>query len=180
VATRRHFTQECKDQAVSPVLDSDRSIVEVARSIGVHEMTLSKWVKKARDSARVRTRTCRRRGRQPGRNHSARPSPTPPGTRASRDHPRTAPVHRSQIGQRHRQQLTSRAGLHHRGCRGDHRRVLTGAPVLERPRREGWGEVSTGAAAAGAAASGLVGSNHLLARRFTNNPAAHTVGRGAR
>ena len=53
MATRRHFTQEYKDQAVSPVLDSGRTIVEVARSIGVHEMTLGKWVKKARDAGRV-------------------------------------------------------------------------------------------------------------------------------
>lgn len=53
MATRRHFTQEYKDQAVSLVLDSGRTIVEVARSIGVHEMTLGKWVKKARDNGRV-------------------------------------------------------------------------------------------------------------------------------
>jgi transposase len=53
VATRRHFTQEYKDQAVSLVLDSGRSIVGVAKSIGVHEMTLGKWVKKARDCGRV-------------------------------------------------------------------------------------------------------------------------------
>jgi len=53
VATRRHFTEEYKDQAVSLVLDSGRSIAEVARSIGVHEMTLGKWVKKARDAGRV-------------------------------------------------------------------------------------------------------------------------------
>jgi len=53
VATRRHFTQEYKDQAVSLVLDSGRSIAEVAKSIGVHEMTLGKWVKKARESGRV-------------------------------------------------------------------------------------------------------------------------------
>jgi transposase len=53
VATRRNFTQEYKDQAVSLVLDSGRPIVEVARSIGVHELTLGKWVKKARDAGRV-------------------------------------------------------------------------------------------------------------------------------
>jgi transposase len=53
VATRRNFTQEYKDQAVSLVLDSGRSIAEVARSIGIHEMTLGKWVKKARESGRV-------------------------------------------------------------------------------------------------------------------------------
>ncbi len=38
MATRRHFTQEYKDQAVSLVLDSGRSIVEVAKSIGVHDI----------------------------------------------------------------------------------------------------------------------------------------------
>ena len=53
MATRRHFTQEYKDQAVNLVLDSGRSIAEVAKSIGVHEMTLGKWVKKARDAGRV-------------------------------------------------------------------------------------------------------------------------------
>jgi transposase-like protein len=37
VATRRHFTQEYKDQAVSLVLNSGRTIAEVAKSIGVHE-----------------------------------------------------------------------------------------------------------------------------------------------
>ncbi|MCA1710083.1 MAG: transposase [Actinobacteria bacterium] len=53
MATRRRFTQEYKDQAVSLVLDSGRSIADVARSIGVHEMTLGKWVKKAKDSGQV-------------------------------------------------------------------------------------------------------------------------------
>jgi transposase len=53
VATRRHFTQEYKDQAVSLVLNSGRTIAEVAKSIGVHEMTLGKWVKNARNSEQV-------------------------------------------------------------------------------------------------------------------------------
>ena len=53
MSTRRHFTQEYKDQAVSLVLDSGRTIAEVARSIGVHEMTVGKWVKKAKDAGRV-------------------------------------------------------------------------------------------------------------------------------
>ena len=39
--------------AVSLHLDSGRSIAEVARSIGVHEMTLGKWVKKVKDSGRI-------------------------------------------------------------------------------------------------------------------------------
>lgn len=53
MATRRNFTKEYKDQAVSLVLDSGRSIAETARSIGVHEMTLGKWVKQAKDAGRV-------------------------------------------------------------------------------------------------------------------------------
>ncbi|MGH3530088.1 MAG: transposase [Pseudonocardiaceae bacterium] len=50
MATRRHFTQEYRDQAVSLVLDSGRSIAETAKSIGLHEMTLGKWVKAARET----------------------------------------------------------------------------------------------------------------------------------
>jgi transposase len=53
VATRRHFTEEYKDQAVNLVIDSGRSIAEIAKSIGVHEMTLGKWVKRARDNGRT-------------------------------------------------------------------------------------------------------------------------------
>ena len=53
MATRRHFTQEYKDQAVSLVTDSGRSIADVAKSIGIHEMTLGKWVKKAREAGQV-------------------------------------------------------------------------------------------------------------------------------
>ena len=48
MATRRRFTQEYQDQAVSLVLHSGRTIRDVARSIGVHEITLAKWVSKAR------------------------------------------------------------------------------------------------------------------------------------
>ena len=53
MATRRHFTQEYKDQAVSLVLHSGRTIADVAKSIGVHEMTLGKWVKNAKNSGQV-------------------------------------------------------------------------------------------------------------------------------
>ncbi|PXY17541.1 transposase [Prauserella muralis] len=49
-STRRRFTEEYKAQAVAFVIDDHRPIVEVARNIGVHEMTLGKWVKKARES----------------------------------------------------------------------------------------------------------------------------------
>ena len=48
-STRRSFTAEYKASAVEFVLNDGRSIAEVARNIGVHEMTLGKWVKKARD-----------------------------------------------------------------------------------------------------------------------------------
>ena len=49
-STRRSFTDEYKASAVTFVLDEGRSIVEVARNIDVHEMTLGKWVKKERDA----------------------------------------------------------------------------------------------------------------------------------
>ncbi|ABD12093.1 hypothetical protein CcI156_19305 [Frankia sp. CcI156] len=48
-ATRRGFTEEYKEQAVAFVIDGSRPVAEVARNIGVHEMTLGKWVKKAKD-----------------------------------------------------------------------------------------------------------------------------------
>ena len=49
-STRRSFTGEYKEEAVRFVIEGDRSIAEVARNIGVHEMTLGKWVKKTRDA----------------------------------------------------------------------------------------------------------------------------------
>ncbi len=49
-STRRRFTDEYKAQAVAFVIDDHRPVAEVARNIGVHEMTLGKWVKKARDA----------------------------------------------------------------------------------------------------------------------------------
>lgn len=51
-STRRSFTDEYRANAVELVLGSDRTIAEVARSIGVHEMTLGKWVKKAKDEGK--------------------------------------------------------------------------------------------------------------------------------
>ena len=48
-STRRAFTDEYESQAVGFVIEGGRSVAEVARNIGVHEMTLGKWVKKARD-----------------------------------------------------------------------------------------------------------------------------------
>jgi transposase len=49
-STRRRFTEEYKDQAVAFVIEGNRSVADVARNIGVHEMTLGKWVKLARDA----------------------------------------------------------------------------------------------------------------------------------
>ena len=50
-ATRRAFTPEYKQQSVAFVIDGGRPVAEVARNIGVHEVTLSKWVKVARAAA---------------------------------------------------------------------------------------------------------------------------------
>lgn len=49
-STRRSFTDEYKASAVGLVLDDGHGIVETAGNIGVHEMTLGKWVKKAREA----------------------------------------------------------------------------------------------------------------------------------
>ena len=54
-STRRSFTEEYKAKAVTFVMDDHRSIAEVARNIDVHEMTLGKWVKKARDAKETAT-----------------------------------------------------------------------------------------------------------------------------
>lgn len=51
-STRRRFTEEYKEHAVAFVIEGNRSIADVARNIGVHEMTLGKWVKKTRDLQR--------------------------------------------------------------------------------------------------------------------------------
>ena len=50
-STRRSYTPEYKAQSVAFVIDGGRPVAEVARNIGVHEMTLGKWVKVARDAA---------------------------------------------------------------------------------------------------------------------------------
>jgi transposase len=54
-ATRRSFTDEYKVEAVKFVIEGHRSIAEVARNIGVHEMTLGKWVKRAREAKAAAT-----------------------------------------------------------------------------------------------------------------------------
>lgn len=50
-STRRRFTDEYKASAVALVLEDGRSIAETARNIGVHEMTLGKWVRKVREAS---------------------------------------------------------------------------------------------------------------------------------
>jgi transposase len=54
-STRRRFTEEYKEQAVAFVIEGNRSIADVARNIDVHEMTLGKWVKKAREAHQAQT-----------------------------------------------------------------------------------------------------------------------------
>jgi len=46
--TRRKFTDEFKRDAVALVIDEDRTVVDVARSLGVGEGTLGNWVRQAR------------------------------------------------------------------------------------------------------------------------------------
>ena len=49
-STRRSFSEEYRQEAVNFVIGGGRSVAEVARNIGVHEMTLGRWVRKAKDS----------------------------------------------------------------------------------------------------------------------------------
>ncbi len=46
--SRRSFTEEFRRDAVGLVLDEDRPIAEVARSLGIGEGTLGNWVRQAR------------------------------------------------------------------------------------------------------------------------------------
>jgi transposase len=46
--SRHRFLPEFKADAVAMVIDGDRSIVDVARSLGVVEQTLGNWVRQAR------------------------------------------------------------------------------------------------------------------------------------
>jgi transposase len=48
-STRKSFTAEYRAEAVAFVLDGGRTIAEVSHNIGCHQMTLGKWVKKAKD-----------------------------------------------------------------------------------------------------------------------------------
>jgi len=46
---RRKFSPQFKAEAVQMVVETDRTIAEVARDLGVVEQTLGKWVKAWRD-----------------------------------------------------------------------------------------------------------------------------------
>jgi len=48
VRTRRSFTDEFKRDAVALVIDEGRTVVDVARGLGVGEGTLGNWVRQAR------------------------------------------------------------------------------------------------------------------------------------
>ena len=43
--TRRRFTLEFRIEAAHRVIDSDRSVAEVARGLSLVEQTLAKWVR---------------------------------------------------------------------------------------------------------------------------------------
>lgn len=46
--TRRRFTAEYRVEAAHRVIDSDRTIAEVARELGVGEQLLGRWVRDER------------------------------------------------------------------------------------------------------------------------------------
>ena len=48
---RRKFTAEFKRDAVALVIDEDRTVVDVAGSLGIGEGTLGNWVRQARIDA---------------------------------------------------------------------------------------------------------------------------------
>jgi transposase len=53
MASRRRFTEEYKAEAVALVVESGRSVKDVAQSLGVHENTLNNWVAKAKERGEV-------------------------------------------------------------------------------------------------------------------------------
>jgi transposase len=53
MASRRKFTPEYKAEAVALVIDSSRSVKDVADSLGIHETTLGNWITKAKKQGDV-------------------------------------------------------------------------------------------------------------------------------
>ncbi len=62
-ATGRRFTLEYRIEAAHGVIDSDRSVAEVARDLSMVETTLAKW---AREERRPMAGTRRGRADDPG------------------------------------------------------------------------------------------------------------------
>jgi len=52
---RKTYSSEFKDSSVKLVIQQGRSIVDVARSLGVEPSTLRLWVKQARSTGQVST-----------------------------------------------------------------------------------------------------------------------------
>lgn len=50
--SRRSFTTEYKVEAAHRVIDSGRTVAEVAREVGLHEALLGKWVRDERRRTR--------------------------------------------------------------------------------------------------------------------------------
>ena len=72
---RKRYSPEFKDEAARMVVDTSRPIAQVAREIGVHEVTLGAWVKVYREkhageeppldvSERARLRELERKNRE--------------------------------------------------------------------------------------------------------------------
>lgn len=53
MASRRKFTPEYKAEAVALVVESGRSVKDVADSLGIHENTLGNWITKAKERGDV-------------------------------------------------------------------------------------------------------------------------------
>jgi transposase-like protein len=51
---RKKYTQEYKDEAVELVINSGRTIAEIARNLGVNEGTLANWVNTAKKSGKLK------------------------------------------------------------------------------------------------------------------------------
>ena len=53
-STRRKFTPEFKDEAVELVINSGKSVSEIARDLGIGDGTLGNWVKVAKKRGDVK------------------------------------------------------------------------------------------------------------------------------
>jgi len=58
-ATRRRFTLEYRIEAAHRVIDSNRSVAEVARDLSLVEATLARWVREERRRVAAATNTVR-------------------------------------------------------------------------------------------------------------------------